>query len=31
VISDSGGNITDFGIQTGEKTPSSRDSWSVIK
>lgn len=31
VISDSGGNITDYGVQTGKSTPSSRDSWSVIK
>ncbi len=31
VVSDSGGNISDYGVQTGESKPSARASWSVIE
>ena len=31
VISDSKGNISDYGVQTGAARPSSRSSWSIVK
>lgn len=31
VVSDSGGNITDYGVETSSPKPSSRDSWSILK